>query len=147
MNTESEMSSATRGRGNWIAAGFIGAFAASVLTVIYTGLMVEGSRSGFDVGFRSVSLAPGEARSIDLIFHAPQPVTRAQLSVELPPVLSFAGDGSAGTPEQIVRLEPGTNTFSVDVRGLSAGSGYLQARLTADEPIAVERVFVTVADD
>jgi len=147
MNTESEKSPAASGRVRWIAAGFLGAFAASVLTVIYTGLMVEGSRSEFDVGFRSVSLAPGEARSIELIFHSPLPVERARLTVELPPVLSFAGDGPAGVPERTVPLEPGTNVFTVDVRGRSAGSGYLQARLAADEPIAVERVFITVADD
>jgi hypothetical protein len=147
MNTESEKPSAVPGRLRWIATGFIAAFAASVLTVIYTGLMVEGSRSEFDVGFRSVSLAPGETRSIELIFHASQPVERARLTVELPPVLSFTGSGPAGVPEQTVRLEPGTNVFAVDVRGGSPGSGYLQARLAADEPIAVERVFVTVTGD
>ena len=54
-----ETESGTR-RPRWIALGFVGAFAASVFTVIYTGLNVGGySSAEFDAGHLStLSHAP-----------------------------------------------------------------------------------------
>ena len=71
MKPETEKGAAGEGRARWVAAGFLGAFAASILTVIWTGLMVEGRPEEFDAGFRSVTMAAGEARAIELIFDVP----------------------------------------------------------------------------
>jgi len=147
MNTDSGQRAARSGRATWIAAGFLGAFAASVLTVIYTGLMVEGSRTEFDAGFRSVTLGTGEVRRIELYFDSPAPAADARLIVELPPVVVPAAGAAAGSIERSVEVEPGRNVFAIEVSGRAPGSGYLEARLVAGAPLALERVFVTVAAD
>jgi hypothetical protein len=144
MNTETEKPA---GKAYWIAAGFLGAFAASILTVIYTGLMVEGSPSEFDAGFRSVTMKIGETRRIDLRFESLLPEANARLVVELPDELEYAEGGTAGTLERVVSLVSGTNIITVEVRGRTAGSDYLIARVSAAEPIALERVFLTVESD
>lgn len=148
MNSQSEKSPAGAGRARWIAAGFVGAFAASVLTVIYTGLMVEGRPGEFDAGFRSITLAPGETREIELRFESPAAFETAQLRLSLPGILEPAGRGDAAASlERTVAVAPGANVYAVSVRALAAGGGYLEARLTGEAPIALERVFVTVAAD
>jgi hypothetical protein len=144
MNTESEKHTDGAGRARWIAAGFVGAFAASVLTVIYTGLMVEGSRSDFDAGFRSVTMTIGESRVLELFFDSPLPLANARLEVSLPDMLGFA-EGAGGTSQsESVDLVVGRNVLSVEVRAHAAGSAYLVARVFGEEPVALERVFVTV---
>jgi hypothetical protein len=49
--------------------------------------------------------------------------------------------------ERVVSLVSGTNIITVEVRGRTAGSDYLIARVSAAEPIALERVFLTVESD
>jgi hypothetical protein len=132
------------GRANWIAAGFVGAFAASIFTVIYTGLNVEGTSAEFDSGFRSVTLAPGERRSIELQFDSPAAYPEATLDLTLPPMLEIAAPTGARWPVAVV---PGPNTFPVVVNAGETGSGYIVARLQADVPVGLYRVFVTVTDE
>lgn len=135
---------APRGRpAKWIAAGFIGAFAASVFTVIYTGLNVEGSNAEFDAGFRSVTLAPGERRSIELAFDSPAAYAEATLELTLPPML----ESPAGLAPMGVSLVPGANHFDVVVEATATGSGYLVARVESGDPVGLYRVFVTVTDE
>jgi hypothetical protein len=140
---QSELPRGWSGRANWTAAGFLGAFAASVLTVIYTGLMVEGSRSDFDSGFRSVTLAPGAVASVVLAFEVPAGVDQARLDLSLPDVVLAIGNPGEGE----LALTPGLNQITIELRAVGEGSGYVIARLMADEAIALERVFVTVAAD
>jgi hypothetical protein len=132
------------GKLRWIAAGFVGAFAASVLTVIYTGLMVEGSRSDFDAGFRSVTLSVGETQTVELVFESPLAHPAATLELVLP---EFAGPAEQPELRELTRsaaLDYGRNVYSVELVGVSPGSGYLVARVIADEPVGTYRVFVTV---
>lgn len=131
------------GRARWIAAGFIGAFAASILTVITTGLNVEGRRAEFDSGFRSVTLAPGERRSIELEFESEAAHPEATLELTLPPMLELV----AATEARPVAVVPGSNRFAIEIRADEIGSGYIVARLQADVPIGLYRVFVTVANE
>jgi len=144
MNSDSQLPAAVPGKARWIAAGFIGAFVASVLTVIFTGLMVEGSPSEFDAGFHSVTLAEGEVAAIALEFDLRDPVTGARLELNLPPMLERVDTGGGGPAAAALSLDPGSNELSVAVRAVAVGSGYLVARILADEPVALERVFVTV---
>jgi hypothetical protein len=130
-------------RARWIAAGFIGAFAASVFTVIYTGLNVEGSRAEFDVGFRPVTLAPGEQRTIELVFDSPAAYPESTLDVTLPPMLEFA---AASAKRSTVALVPGSNSFPIVIEAREPGSGYLVARVEAGQPVGLYRVFVTVTE-
>jgi hypothetical protein len=144
MNADSDSPRKGSRRARWIAAGFLGAFAASVLTVIFTGLMVEQTPENFDAGFRSVTLRPGEIRSITLVFDVPRAVDAAQLELNLPDIVVEAGP-AAGAEGRTVSLLPGDNEVPIEIRAVSEGSGYLVARIIADEPLALERVFVTVA--
>jgi hypothetical protein len=147
MNSRSELRAGASNRARWVAAGFLGAFAASVLTVVYTGLMVEGSRSEFDVGFRSVTLATGAVAELPLRFEVLDAVTDAELEVTLPAMLERVDGDPAPGSESGIRLQPGTNELAITVRAVSEGSGYVVARALAGEPVALERVFVTVTAD
>ena len=50
MNQSANLDTDSKRKLRWIAVGFIGAFALSILTVIYTGLNVEGVLGEFDAG-------------------------------------------------------------------------------------------------
>ena len=124
----------------WVAAGFIGAFAASVFTVIYTGLNVGGySSAEFDAGFRSVTMTVGDVRSIDLVFDSERAIEDATLSVALP-----AAVGLTGPAERSLPMSAGENVVPVEVVARQPGSGYLVARVEADVPIGLYQVFLTV---
>ena len=134
------------GRSGWarlVAFGFLGAFIASVLTVIYTGLMVEGSSSDFDASFRSITLAVGETREIELYFEAAAAAPDARLELILPAgIVELVG----GTTEQPAALEAGDNRLVVTLRATEPGQGYLVARVGAATQIGLERVFLTVVE-
>lgn len=134
-------------RARWIAAGFILAFASSILTLLYTGLRVEGPRSEFKAGFRSVTLAVGDKRSIELGFEAAAREPDARLELELPPMLELVEQPGDRKPVLPVALEPGDNRFTVTVRATAAGMGYLVARVAGESPVGLDRVFVTVVED
>jgi len=127
--------------------GFIGAFATSILTVVYTGLNVQGSRAEFDVGFRPVTMAVGEVRSIDLVFESPTSHPEAILEVTLPSMVELSGESGNGGPQWPVALSVGSNNLPVSVRAIEPGRGYLAARVEAEEPVGVYRVFITVVDE
>jgi hypothetical protein len=131
----------------WIGAGFIGAFAASIGTVIYTGLNVEGSRAEYDADFRQLTMSVGEARRIDLVFESPAAFDAANLEIALPEVVRLAGGAGDDATRRAVSLSAGENLVSVEVEATAAGRGFLEARVTADEPIRIERVYLTVTAD
>jgi hypothetical protein len=130
-------------KARWIAAGFLAAFATSILTVIYTGLMVDGYPSEFDSGFRSVTLAVGETRAVDLIFASSVDSAEATLEISLPDVVRMEHEMDTEV-RRAVAVRHGRNAYPVEFVGTTPGSGYLTARLVAAEPVGVERVFVTV---
>jgi hypothetical protein len=140
MSEGSQAKGSNRRRARWIAAGFIGAFALSVFTVIYTGLNVGGySSAEFDAGFRSVTMVIGEVRRVDLVFESPGEFEDAELSLVVPEAVALVGPAEAP-----VTLAIGENVVPVEVRATAAGSGYLVARVEAEEPIGLYRVFLTV---
>ncbi len=134
-------------RARWVAFGFLGAFAASVLTVIYTGLMVEGSPEEFEAGFRSVTLRVGETRSVELSFDSAVESQHAQLEISLPEAAGLADDPAERSPRRAVAVSYGQNAYTVDLVGRAPGSGYLVARLIAPDPVGIERLFVTVTPE
>lgn len=135
-----------RSTARWIALGFIIAFATSVFTVIYTGLNVEATRADFDVGFRSVTLVPGEQRSVELVFDSDASYAEATLEVTLPDVATFAVPRDYLDGRRPVAVAVGRNRYSLDIRALRPGSGYIVARVEAREPVGLERVFLTVSE-
>ena len=128
----------------WIALGFLAAFATSVFTVIYTGLEHEGERGVFDTGFRSVTMVPGERRTVELVFDSDAAYTGATLALILPAVAELGAAPEYQDGSRFIDLVAGENRLDVEIRALAEGSGYLTARIEAREPIAIDRVFVTV---
>lgn len=143
MKPKSETKTAKGRKARLIGFGFVFAFLLSVATVIYTGLMVEGSRADFDVGFRSLTLAPGDVATVRLVFEAEAAAADAVLLLELPPMLAPA----AGGLTRPVEVVAGENAYTVELRAVAEGSGTVVARLIGEQPIALERVFVTVGAD
>jgi len=147
MNQTSDRRKTSVRKPRWIALGFIGAFATSIFTVIYTGLNVEGSLAEFDSGFRPVTMAVDEVRTIDLVFESLTPYSEATLAVTLPSMVELSGESGNGEAQWPVALAVGTNSLPVSVRAKEPGRGYLSARIEADEPVGVYRVFITVMDE
>ena len=143
MNANSENKKRRTAAANWIAAGFLVAFVASVLTVLYTGLMVEGTPSEFHAGFRSMTFNVGEMREVEFLFEAESASPDARLELSLPPGIVAPADGRLSRP---VAVAAGSNRFSLALSGTGPGQGYVVARLIDDEPIALDRVFVTIVE-
>jgi hypothetical protein len=133
------------GPARWVAAGFVLAFATSVFTVIYTGLMVEGSRAEFDAGFRSLDLRVNEVQTVRFYFDAEVSDPDARLELDLPAMIEPATPREGGIWRQSVAVAIGDNEFAVELRAVAAGSGYVIARLTGEQPIGRDSVFVTVS--
>ena len=141
MNADSQSGRTSGAR--WIAAGFIGAFAASILTVILTGLNVESVRGTPDAGFRSVTMAVGEIRRVELEFESERASAGAVIELSLPDVVAAVGNGLDRLP---VRIEPGSNAFTVELRAVAIGNGFVEASLSDGQRIDGERVFITVVE-
>lgn len=147
MNQTTDPQSTETGKLSWIAIGFIGAFALSVFTVIYTGLNVRGHGAAFDGGFRSMTMAIGEAKTIELVFESQEELDDVMLEVTLPDMLEFSNltrDRHAPRP---VTLDIGSNRFAIDVEATSGGRGYLRSFVVNDLTIDVYRIFIVVDED
>ena len=147
MNQSSDSGRVSKRTPTWVAFGFLGAFAASVLTVIYTGLNVRDHGAAFDSGFRSVTMSVGEVRTIELLFQSAEAVSDATLEVNLPDMVEFARESDYQQARTPVAVTVGSNSFAIDIEATAVGKDYLRTSIVKDIAIDVYRVFVTVADD
>jgi hypothetical protein len=147
MNQTTDPQSNDTGKLSWIAVGFIGAFALSVLTVIYTGLNVRDHGAAFDGGFRSITMDIGEVQTIDLVFESQEELDDVMLEVTLPDMLQFAAQSDDRHAPRPVSLDIGSNRFSIDIEATAAGRGYLRSFVVKDLTIDVYRIFVIVDED
>jgi anti-sigma factor RsiW len=74
-----------------VAAGFVAAFAASVLTLIYTGLMVGPPKRDSVDPLPVVEMTLDERRTVNLVFAADMPLEEVSLQVALPPGVDLLG--------------------------------------------------------
>jgi hypothetical protein len=144
VNADSESGNRGFGTARWIALGFVVAFATSVLTVIYTGLMVEGSRAEFDAGFRALEMTLDQAGEARFFFDSTVAEPDATLELEFPEFLDPVVPRGGAAWQQRVAVVPGKNEFAVELRAVAVGSGYVVARLAGAQPIGRDSVFVTV---
>jgi hypothetical protein len=147
MNQTTDPQSNDTGKLSWIAVGFIGAFALSVLTVIYTGLNVRDHGAAFDGGFRSITMDIGAVQTIDLVFESQEELDDVMLEVTLPDMLQFAAQSDDRQAPRPVSLDIGSNRFSIDIEATAAGRGYLRSFVVKDLTIDVYRIFVIVDED
>ena len=92
-----------------VAGTFVAAFAATVLTVIYTGLLVEAPRTRISAGLPTVAMTAGERRDVNLVFTAKTDIVDAALLIELPTGIELVGHAGERSVRWRTRLAPGNN--------------------------------------
>jgi hypothetical protein len=143
----SETRPATRRAPRLVALAFVAAFAASVLTVIYTGLLVEAPRTRISAGLPSVAMTAGQRRDVNLVFDASTEVADATLLVELPNGVELLGHAGEQRIRWRTRLAPGNNIVPLTLIAPAPVAGQIIARLKAGDSEKVFRIHVTVDPD
>jgi hypothetical protein len=127
-----------------VALAFVAAFAASVLTVIYTGLLVEAPRTQISAGLPSVTMTAGQRRDLNLVFTAQTELPDAGLLIELPDGVELVGHAGEQRIQWRTRLAPGNNIVPLTLVAPAPATGQIIARLTAGDREKVFRIQVTV---
>jgi hypothetical protein len=127
-----------------IALTFVAAFAASVLTVIYTGLLVEAPRTRISAGLPSVAMTVGERRDVNLVFTSRTELADAGLVIELPEGVELVGHAGERRIRWRTRLAPGNNIVPLALVAPTPAAGQIIARLRAGEAEKVFRIQVSV---
>jgi hypothetical protein len=140
----SESTPAKRRAPRLVALAFVAAFAASVLTVIYTGLLVEAPRTRISAGLPSIAMTAGERRDVNLVFNARAEVADAALLVELPNGVELVGHAGEQRIQWRTRLAPGNNIVPLTLVAPAPAAGQIIARLKAGDREKVFRIHVTV---
>jgi len=133
-----------RGAPRLIAGGFVAAFAASILTVIYTGLLVEAPRTEIAAGLPMVSMTLDERRTVNLVFASTTALEDVSLRIDLPEGIELAGHAGSRQVRWQTELVPGRNVLPLELVALEPVSGQLVAELGHGEQRKVFRVFVSV---
>jgi hypothetical protein len=124
---------------------FLGAFALTMLTVVLTGLAVRSPSARRAPDTPAVTLAPGEPRTINLVFGARTAVEDVELTVDLPPGIEIATHPGERRVVSRARLAAGDNALPLTLVARSGRGGQLAARLRSGEGRKVFVVDVTVA--
>jgi hypothetical protein len=127
-----------------VALAFVAAFAASVLTVIYTGLLVEAPRTRVSAGLPSVTMIAGQRRDVNLVFTAETELPDAGLLIELPDGVELAGHAGEQRVQWRTRLAPGNNIMPLTLVAPAPAAGQIIARLKAGDSEKVFRIQVSV---
>lgn len=127
-----------------VALAFVAAFAASVLTVIYTGLLVEAPRTRVSAGLPSVEMTAGRLRDVNLVFAAKTELPDAGLLIELPDGIELVGHPGEQRIQWRTRLAPGNNIVPLTLVAPAPAAGQIIARLRAGEDEKVFRIQVSV---
>jgi anti-sigma factor RsiW len=122
-----------------VAAGFLGAFAATILTVIITGLWVGAPRSRVSDATPEVAMSLHETKTVNLVFAAKNALGDVVMSVELPPGVELAGHAAARSVEWKTQLSAGNNVLPLALVAVDGRGGKLVARLKHGDE---EKVFV-----
>lgn len=127
-----------------IAGGFLAAFAASVLTVIFTGLLVEAPRTEIAAGLPTVSMTLDERRTVNLVFASATALEDVSLLIDLPDGIELAGHAGSRRVRWHTQLVPGRNVLPLELVALEPVSGQLVAELEHGDQRKIFRVFVSV---
>jgi anti-sigma factor RsiW len=125
-----------------VAAGFLIAFAASVFTVIYTGLMVEAPNTELSAALPSVSMVVEERRVVNLVFASSSALDEVSLRIDLPAGVELAGYEGRSRVDWRTRLVAGRNVLPLELIATEPTEGQLIARLGHGESSKIFRVFV-----
>jgi hypothetical protein len=112
-----------------VAFTFLGAFGATMLTVIMTGLWVRSPSSRRTAEVSTVALAPGEPRTIHLVFDSRTVLDDVELTVDLPAGVELVGRPGERRIVTGTALAAGSNALPLTLILRSGGGGQLAARL------------------
>ena len=118
-----------------VAAGFLGAFGLTVLTVLLTGLWVRAPRSHTAAAPESsldVQLELHEQRTVNLLFASRTALDDVTLLVALPPGVELRGHEGQSQVVWRTRLQAGNNLLPLELVATMPRGGSLGARLTHD---------------
>lgn len=116
-------------RPRWVAAGFLTAFGATVLTVLLTGLYVRAPRSRGGERPVNVDLVLEQPRTVNLLFSSSASLDGVSFSLELPFGVDVRGHEGRGELEWSAPLAAGDNLLPLDLVATSGPGGPLVARL------------------
>jgi anti-sigma factor RsiW len=116
-----------------VAAGFVSAFAASILTVVLTGLWVRSPDARRPAEPLLVSLALQEPRVVNLVFVSAQALDDVELTVELPEGIELADYPGRRDVAWHTELVPGNNVLPLTLKAFAGRGGPVVARLQQGE--------------
>jgi len=121
------------------------ACAASILTVVFMGSLVEAPSGGISADFPVVDMTVDQPRTINLVFASNSALEDVSLLVELPEGVELAG--YAGRREVLWRtsMQAGKNVLPLELVAHMSASGEIVARLQHGDMERVFRVFVSAA--
>lgn len=121
------MSPARRPR--WVAAGFLTAFGATVLTVLLTGLYVRAPRPRGEERPVNVELVFDQPRTVNLLFSSSASLDGVSFSLDLPFGVDVRGHEGRSELEWSAPLATGDNLLALELVATSGSGGPLVARL------------------
>ena len=127
-----------------VAGVFVAAFGATVLTVIYTGLLVEAPRTRISAGLPTVAMTAGERRDVNLVFTAKTGIADATLLIELPAGIELVGHAGERSVRWRTRLAPGNNIVPLSLVAPVPGTAQVIARLSHGDSEKVFRIHLNV---
>jgi hypothetical protein len=125
-----------------VAAGFIVAFAASIFTVIYTGLMVEAPTTRVSAALPSVTMKLEERRVVNLVFASASALDDVSLRIDLPPGVDLSGYEGMRRVDWRTELAAGRNVLPLELIATQPMEGQLIARLGHGAESKVFRIFI-----
>ena len=133
----------TRGQ-RVVAFAFLGAFGATLLTVLLTGLYVRSPSSRRSVETPTVVLAIDEPHTINLVFAARTPVDEVELTVDLPAGIELETHPGETRVVSHTRLSAGDNALPLTLVAREGLGGQLAAQLRTGEDRKTFVVDVTI---
>lgn len=128
-----------------VAFTFLGAFGATMLTVVLTGLYVRSPRARLTPDTPAITLAIGEPRTINLVFNARDAVDDVELRVDVPAGIELTSHRDQRSVVSRVALVRGDNALPLTLIARSGEGGQLAARLRHGEEQKIFVVDVVVA--
>jgi hypothetical protein len=134
----------TRGQ-RAVAFAFLGAFAATMATVILTGLEVRSPSARRLPETAAVTLAIGEPRIVNLVFDSPTALRDVEFTVDLPPGIEIEGRPGQRRVMGRTELKGGHNVLPLALVAREGRGGQLAARLRLGADQKTFAVDLTVA--
>jgi hypothetical protein len=132
-----------------VAAGFIGAFATSILTVVLTGLWVRSPESKRESAVPAVSIGLAESRTVNFVFTSVSALDGVALTIELPEGVEIGGLEGRRRVGANVQLRAGDNILPLQLTAVAGRGGRLIVRLQrgADDNAFTVNVAVGIASE